>query len=115
MTEISRGASDIVDKALETRLPGKKLSFFQNRLFAPGGNDASLMERERTEIAGPKAAPFRNDGKFHFFQGRYAALAVIGWMPFSGERKGNWADKNRIALWPVYPHEASLILLNAGC
>ena len=75
--EIGGGAAHIVDIALEVGIVGKAFGFPQQRGVAAGGDVAPLMERDRAEIAGAKAAAVVGKGKFDLFNGGNAAHFLI--------------------------------------
>lgn len=56
---------------------GDLFRFFDNALVAAHLNVASLMERERAEVARAEAAAVVDDGELHLLNGRYAAERLI--------------------------------------
>ena len=71
--EIRGRAADIVDVALEAGHLRDLFRFFDHALVASHLNVASLMERERAEVARAEAAAVVDDGELYLLNGRYAA------------------------------------------
>ena len=66
-----------MDVALEAGHLRDLFRFFDNALVAAHLNVASLMERERAEVARAEAATVVDDGELHLLNGRYAAERFI--------------------------------------
>ena len=75
--EIRGRAADIVDIALESGHLGDLFCFLDHALVAAHLNVASLMERERAEVARAETAAVVDDGELHLLNGRYAAERLI--------------------------------------
>ena len=66
-----------MDIALESGHLGDLFCFLDHALVAAHLNVASLMERERAEVARAEAAAVVDDGELHLLNGRYAAERLI--------------------------------------
>ena len=77
VTEVGGGSADIVDIALEIRLPHHLLRLRQNGLVAAGLDNTPLVEGKGTEAAPSKAAPAGNQAEAHLFNGRHAPRRLI--------------------------------------
>ena len=78
--EIRGRAADIVDVSLESGHLGDLFCFLDHALVTAHLNVASLMERERAEVARAEAAAVVDDGELHLLNGGYAAERFVGRM-----------------------------------
>ena len=86
-TEIGSRAAYIVDITLKIGLLRQKLRFFHQRLMASCLNNAALMEGQRTEAAGSKAATVADQAEFDFPNSRNTAICFVTRMVISHVRK----------------------------
>ena len=86
-TEIGSRAAYIVDITLKIGLLRQKLRFFHQRLMASCLNNAALMEGQRTEAAGSKAATVADQAEFDFPDSRNTAICFVTRMVISHVRK----------------------------
>ena len=75
--EIRGRAADIVDVSLEAGHLRDLFRFFDHALVAAHLNVASLMERQRAEVARAEAAAVVDDGELYLLNGGYAAECLI--------------------------------------
>ena len=81
LPEVCGRASDIMDIALEIRIMSHFFCFFENGLMASRLENASLMERQSTEITTAETAPVARQAEFDLLQSRDPASGVIHRMP----------------------------------
>ena len=75
--EVGGRAANIVDIALESGHLGDLFCFLDHALVAANLNVASLMERQRAEVARAEAAAVVDDGELYLLNGRHAAYSLI--------------------------------------
>ena len=81
LPEVCGRASDIMDIALEIRIMSHFFCFFENGLMTSRLENASLMERQSTEITAAETAPVARQAEFDLLQSRDSAFGVIHRMP----------------------------------
>ena len=77
--KIGSRAADIMDISLKIRHFCNPLRLIHDGILASGGYHTSLMMRDGTEGAGAETATVADNGKLHFFNGRYVGITgMIG-------------------------------------
>ena len=83
LSKLRRGASHVVDIALEQRILRHLPCLRKDGFMASCLHDSALMEGQGAEGAAAKAPPVRGQGEPHLGQGGNAAVLVVHRMPLS--------------------------------
>ena len=106
ITEISRGASYIMDIAFKIRILCHLFSFFQNGIMTSRLKDTALMKGQRTEITASKASSVAGQTEFDLFQCRNPAFFLIHGMILSRIRQivniVHFHLRQRLRWWILY-------------
>src|SRR5699024_6980936 len=77
LPEIRRRAAHIMDIPFEVRILGHLYCLVKKGLMAPGLQDPSLVEGQRTEAASSKASAVADEAELYFRDCRHASVLLI--------------------------------------